>query len=64
MAEILGEDEDLLWDLVCDMEPEDGVVWLHDTNNVETIAFTDSGVENLRELIRELKQSRRSSLPE
>ena len=32
-AEILGEDEELLWELVTDMEPEDGCLWIYDTDD-------------------------------
>jgi hypothetical protein len=48
----LGCDEDLLWDLMDNLEPEDGLIWVHDTEG-ETPAFTGSGIENLRELIKE-----------
>ena len=44
-AEILGEDEELLWDLVDEMEPEDGCLWVYGTTNQHTIAFTDRGLE-------------------
>jgi hypothetical protein len=42
-AEILGEDEELLWDLVDEMEPEDGCLWIHGTHDQQTIAFTERG---------------------
>jgi hypothetical protein len=57
-AEILGEDEELLWDLVDQMEPEDGRLWIYDTDDKHTIAFTDWGLENLREILAEHKRSR------
>lgn len=50
-AEILGEDEDLLWQLSDTMEPEDGVLWIYDVGEKQTLAFTKQGNENLRELI-------------
>ena len=56
-AEILGEDEELLWDLATDMEPEDGCLWIHGTNGQQTMAFTDQGLEYLRELISERRRS-------
>jgi hypothetical protein len=55
-AEILGEDEELLWDLVDEMEPEDGCLWVHGTAGQQTIAFTGWGMENLRELLAEHKR--------
>ena len=39
-AELLGEDEELLWDLATDMEPEDGCLWIHGTSDQQTMAFT------------------------
>ena len=32
-AEILGEDEELLWDMATDMEPEHGLLWIHDSED-------------------------------
>lgn len=55
-AEILGEDEELLWEVATEMEPEDGLLWIHDTGDQATLAFTDWGLENLRELIAEHKR--------
>ena len=46
-AEILGEDEELLWDMATDMEPEDGCLWIHGTDDEQTVAFND-GMEYLR----------------
>jgi hypothetical protein len=42
-AEILGEDEELLWDLIDQMEPEDGCLWVYGTGEQHTIAFTRLG---------------------
>jgi hypothetical protein len=39
-AEILSEDEQLLWDLADEMDPEDGRLWIHGTKDQQTIAFT------------------------
>lgn len=52
-AEILGRTEDLLWDLSDQLEPEDGMLWIHDVDGLETMAFTEFGIENLREIIRD-----------
>jgi hypothetical protein len=52
-AQILGRDEQLLWDLSGQLEPEDGMLWIYDLDGVETLAFTDFGIENLREIIRD-----------
>jgi hypothetical protein len=50
-AEILGRDEDLLWDISDQLDPEDGKLWIYDVHGIETMAFTDFGLENLREII-------------
>jgi hypothetical protein len=55
-AEILGEDEELLWDLALNMEPEDGSLWVHGTDDQQTMAFTSPGLEYLRDLIAEHKR--------
>lgn len=44
-AQMLGETEDRLWELADQMDPEDGLVWIHDTNECQTIAFTSFGIE-------------------
>jgi len=56
-AELLGEDEELLWDLATDMEPEDGCLWIHGTSDQQTMAFTAQGLEYLRKLILEHKRN-------
>jgi len=50
-AQILSRAEDLLWDLSDQLEPEDGKLWIHDVDGIETMAFTDFGLENLQEII-------------
>jgi hypothetical protein len=59
-AEILGEDEGLLWEMVDEMEPEDGCLWIYGTGDQQTIAFTPAGMEYLRELLAEYKRNRLS----
>ena len=51
VANMLGETEDRLWDLADQMTPEDGVLWVHDTDERQTMAFTDVGLETLKGLI-------------
>lgn len=51
VAEMLGEDEDLLHEVSLSMEPEDGVLWIYGVGDEEVLAFTDFGIENLRDLI-------------
>ena len=41
----LGRDEDLLWELADQLEPEDGMLWVYDIDGVEIPAFTADGIE-------------------
>ena len=50
-AQILGRTEDLLWDLSDQLEPEDGMLWIQDVDALQTMAFTEFGLQNLREII-------------
>jgi hypothetical protein len=59
-AEILGEDEELLWDMVTDMEPEHGCLWIYDNDDQQTVVFTHDGMEYLREMLPEYKHNRSS----
>jgi hypothetical protein len=56
VAEMLGEDEDCLQDLSIDMFPEDGCLRIIGTGEEATTAFTDYGVECLKDLIRDSKR--------
>ena len=51
VAEMLGEDVDWLLDVALEMEPEDGCLAVYDVNDEGTTAFTQFGIENLKELI-------------
>lgn len=46
-----GEDEDWLFDIAMDMEPEDGVIWVYGIGDDGVLAFTDFGIESLIILI-------------
>jgi hypothetical protein len=48
----LGENEDWLFDVVAEMEPEDGLIWVFGIGDDGVMAFTDFGTENLIELIK------------
>jgi hypothetical protein len=52
-AQILGRDEELLWSLSDQLEPEDGMLWIYDTDGAEILAFTADGIEALREIIKD-----------
>ena len=51
VAERLGEDEQWLWDLQINMDPEDGCLWVHDVGEEGVPGFTAFGIECLQEII-------------
>ena len=51
VAEMLGEDEDWLFDVAEEMDTEDGQLWVVGVGEDGVMAFTDDGIENLKELI-------------
>ena len=55
IAAELGEDEDWLSDVASEMEIEDGRIWVYGVGEDGVLAFTDFGVENLRDLVRMYK---------
>ena len=52
VAEMLGEDADWLWEISCEMDPEDGCLGILGPNEEHTVAFTKDGIDNLTELVR------------
>ena len=50
-ARILECDEDLIWEVAEQLEPEDGMLWIYDTTEIQTLAFTQRGIESLKEII-------------
>ena len=44
VAEMLGEDEDWLWNIAADMEPEDGLIWVYGASD-GLLAFSDIGID-------------------
>ena len=51
VANLLGEDEDWLHELSIDMFPEDGRLWVYGVGEDDVTAFTEDGIENLRQII-------------
>ena len=43
VAEMLGEDEDWLWDVASEMDQEDGLIWVYGPGEESVMAFTDFG---------------------
>ena len=52
VAAELGENEEWLSDIASEMEIEDGVIWVYGVGDDGVIAFTDFGIENLKDLVR------------
>jgi hypothetical protein len=51
VAEILGEDEDWLYELSMGLDPEDGCLWILDAGDREVQAYTEYGIECLKQII-------------
>ncbi len=51
-ARDLGESEAWLFDVANEMDVEDGVIWVYGDAEDGVMAFTDSGIENLMDLIK------------
>jgi hypothetical protein len=55
-AEMLGKTIDLLDEIAEQLEPEDGCLWIYDTDDRATLGFTERGIESLQELIADQKR--------
>ena len=51
VAEMLGEDEDWLWDVASEMDQEDGLIWVYGPGDESVMAFTDFGIDTLTGLV-------------
>ncbi len=51
VAQHLGVDEDLLHDLSVGLEPEDGVIRVYGLGEDSILAFTDEGIDELKNLL-------------
>jgi len=51
VAEILGEDEEWLHELSMGLDPEDGHLWVIGVGDDENPAFTQFGIECLKQII-------------
>ncbi len=56
VARDLGESEDLLDEITDQMDTEDGLIWVYGTDEHPVMAFSDDGIECLRELIAERRR--------
>jgi hypothetical protein len=57
VAEMLGEDEDWLWDVANEMDQEDGLIWVYGPGDEGVMAFTDFGIETLTGIVEIYKAS-------
>ena len=57
VTEMLGESEELLWELSDDMDKYDGKIWVGDALGKETRAFTPDGIDRLKELLEEHEEN-------
>jgi hypothetical protein len=60
VAELLGEDEDRLHELSIDMFPEDGCLPRYRGKDDAVTAFTEDGIENLKQIIADMPAGRRA----
>ena len=51
VAKELGVDEDLLHEMSVGLEPEDGVIWVYGIGEDAIMAFTNEGVDELKNLL-------------
>ena len=51
VADMLGEDEEWLFEVAEEMDTEDGQLWVIGVGEDGVMAFTDDGIENLKNLI-------------
>jgi hypothetical protein len=56
VAKQLGVDEDLLHEMSVGLEPEDGVIWVYGINEDAIKAFTEDGIEELKNLLEMYRQ--------
>lgn len=64
VAEKLGEDEEWLWALQIDMFPEDGCLRVYGVGEDGVPAFTDYGIEGLKQIIADETAAGRTPPPD
>ena len=63
VAGILGEDEDWLYELSIDMFPEDGCLRVYGIGEHGVTAFTEDGIECLKQIITDERAAGKAPLP-
>jgi hypothetical protein len=59
VAKELGEDEEWLNEIIDEMEPEDGLIWVYGPDGQGAAAFSNFGIENLEDIIRERRRPKK-----
>lgn len=59
VAQEIGEDEAWLNEIINEMEPEDGLIWVYGPDDKHTAAFSDFGIENLEDIIRKRRHPKK-----
>ena len=63
VAKLLGEDEDWLYELSINMFPEDGCLHVYGVGEDGVTAFTQYGIECLKEIIADKRATGRAPKP-
>ena len=63
IAKMLGEDEDWLYELSIDMFPEDGCLHVYGVGEDGVTAFTDDGIECLKQIIADQRAAGKAPPP-
>ncbi len=63
VATMLGEDEEWLWELSIDMDPDDGCLWVYGIGEDGVTAFTQFGIEVLQQIISDQRAAGRAPPP-
>jgi hypothetical protein len=60
VAEMLGEDADWFHELSIDMDSEDGCLHVYGVGEDGVTAFTEDGIENLKQIIADMRADGRA----
>jgi hypothetical protein len=63
VAKMLGEDEEWLWELSIDMDPDEGCLWVYGVGDDGVAAFTQFGIEVLQQIISDQRAAGRAPPP-
>ena len=63
VAKLLGEDQDWLWELSINMFPEDGCLHVYGVGEDGVTAFTEYGIECLKQIIADERAAGRAPRP-